>query len=94
MPGGLGTLDELFEAATLVQCRKIGPFPIILVGDEFWDGLRRYGHFLVGEKVFDAEELGFGLITDSPREAVDRIVRSLPKSARARLEPAGAAPRS
>jgi len=88
MPGGLGTLDEMFEAATLIQCRKIGPFPLILVGDEFWNGLREYGHFLVQQGVFDAAELGFGLITDSPQEAVDRIVRSLPPPLRAKLQPA------
>ena len=88
LPGGLGTLDEMFEAATLIQCRKIGPFPVILVGDRFWDGLREYGHFLVGQGVFDADELGFGLITDSPREAVDRVVRSLPPAVRERLAPA------
>ena len=87
MPGGLGTLDEMFEAATLIQCRKIGPFPVILVGDEFWDGLRQYGHFLVEQRVFDADELGFGLITDSPREAVERIVRALPPSLRSKLTP-------
>ena len=92
MPGGLGTLDELFEAATLIQCRKIGPFPLILIGDEFWNGLRDYGHFLVDQGVFDADELGFGLITDSPREAVDRIVRALPDSMRARLKPIAEAP--
>ena len=86
LPGGMGTLDELFEAATLIQCRKIGPFPLVLVGDRFWDGLRRYGHFLVSQGVFDADELGFGLITDSAHEAVDRVVRSLPPALRARLE--------
>jgi len=85
LPGGLGTLDEMFEAATLIQCRKIGPFPLILVGDEFWNGLREYGHFLVQQGVFDAAELGFGLITDSPQEAVERIVRSLPPPLRAKL---------
>ena len=86
LPGGLGTLDEMFEAATLIQCRKIGPFPLILVGDQFWDGLREYGHFLVGEGVFNADELGFGFITDSAREAVARVLRALPDSVRSRLK--------
>jgi uncharacterized protein (TIGR00730 family) len=91
MPGGLGTLDELFEAATLIQCGKVGPFPLVLVGERFWEGLRRYGRFMVKEGVFAPDELGFGHVTDSPREAVDRIVRALPASVRARLAPKAAA---
>ena len=91
MPGGLGTLDELFEAATLIQCRKVGPFPLVLVGSRFWEGLRRFGRFMVGEGVFAADELGFGHVTDSPRGAVDRIVRALPPAVRERLAPVAAA---
>ena len=87
MPGGLGTLDELFEAATLIQCGKIGPFPLVLVGSRFWDGLRRFGRFMVKEGVFAAGELGFGHVTDSPREAVDRVLRALAPPVRERLVP-------
>jgi uncharacterized protein (TIGR00730 family) len=87
MPGGLGTLDELFEAATLIQCRKIGPFPIILMGTKFWDGMRKWGQFMMKEGVFAKEEIGFGYVTDSPRQAVDLIVRSLPPAVRDHLKP-------
>lgn len=87
MPGGLGTLDELFEAATLIQCRKIGPFPVILMGAKFWKGLREWGQFMMKEGVFAKDEIGFGYVTDSPKEAVDLIVRSLPAAVRARLKP-------
>jgi len=59
MPGGLGTLDELFEAATLIQCKKIGPFPLVLMGKKFWAGLRRFGQFMMSQGVFNPEELGF-----------------------------------
>jgi uncharacterized protein (TIGR00730 family) len=87
MPGGLGTLDEMFEAATLVQCRKIGPFPLILMGATFWKGLQTWGKHLMKHGVFEKEELGFGRITDSPQEAVELILRSLPVELRNRLKP-------
>jgi hypothetical protein len=73
MPGGLGTLDELFEAATLIQCRKIGPFPLILMGSKFWKGMREWGQDMMKEGVFARDEIGFGYVTDSPREAADLI---------------------
>jgi len=87
MPGGLGTLDELFEAATLIQCKKIGPFPLVLIGTKFWEGLRKFGRFMMEQGVFKPDEVGFGRITDSPEEAVDLIVRSLPRAVRNQLTP-------
>jgi uncharacterized protein (TIGR00730 family) len=85
MPGGLGTLDELFEAATLIQCRKIGPFPVILMGVSFWEGMRKWGQFMMKQGVFTKEEVRFGWRTDSPAEAVDVIRGSLAPAVRNRL---------
>jgi len=87
MPGGLGTLDEFFEAATLIQCKKIGPFPVVLMGRSFWSGMRKWGRTLVKEGVFNQDELGFGWVTDSPAEAVEVVRRSLPPEVRRRLTP-------
>lgn len=87
MPGGMGTLDELFEAATLIQCQKIGPFPVILVGKEFWSGLREYVGFMSSQGVFAPEEIGFARIVDSPEEAVDMVLKSLPADFKSQLNP-------
>ena len=86
LPGGLGTLDELFEAATLLQCGKIGPFPLVLVGSEFWHGMRDYLLFMVEQGVFGAEEVGFARITDSADEAVESVLRSLPPALKKQLQ--------
>ena len=87
MPGGLGTLDELFEAATLIQCQKIGPFPLILMGAKFWSGLQKWGHFMMNQGVYTRDEIGFGRVTDSPVEAVELIKRGLPPALNRRLRP-------
>jgi uncharacterized protein (TIGR00730 family) len=87
MPGGLGTLDELFEAATLIQCGKIGPFPMVLMGSKFWEGFRKWGTYMMKEGTFGKDEIGFGRITDSPQEAVELIVRGLPPAVRDGLKP-------
>jgi uncharacterized protein (TIGR00730 family) len=89
LPGGLGTLDELFEAATLIQCRKIGPFPLVLIGSEFWSELREYAWKLVLAGALSEQELGFATIVDSPGDAVERIHQGLPAAVRDRLNPKG-----
>jgi len=87
MPGGLGTLDELFEAATLIQCKKIGPFPLILIGSNFWKGLREFVAFMAAEGVFTPEEVGFSRIVDTANEAVEMVLKSLPKELKKELSP-------
>jgi uncharacterized protein (TIGR00730 family) len=79
VPGGLGTLDELFEAATLIQCQKIGPFPLILVGGKFWKGLRDFISYMASQGVFTPQEVGFSRIVETPEEAVQLVLKSLPK---------------
>lgn len=87
MPGGLGTLDELFEAATLIQCHKIGPFPLILVGGKFWKGLRDFVAFMAEEGVFSPEEIGFSRIVETPEEAIEMVLAGLPQDFKNMLKP-------
>lgn len=70
LPGGFGTLDELFETATLVQTQKIKDFPLILVGKEYWKPLVEFlrGR-LVESHTIDAIDVERILVTDSPEEA-------------------------
>lgn len=87
LPGGFGTLDEVFEAATLIQTGKIGPFPIILIGEKFWGCLRTFFEKLRDEGAISEPDLGFGRITDDPEEAAELVVASLPPEIRSRLKP-------
>src|SRR5262249_8050727 len=58
LPGGFGTLDELFEAITLIQTRKIKPFPVIMVGKDYWKGLLDWmGDTLLREQMIAVEDL-------------------------------------
>jgi uncharacterized protein (TIGR00730 family) len=78
MPGGLGTLDELFEAATLVQTQRIKPFPIILVGSDYWSGLMDWirNHMLKTSKLCP-EDMDIFQIIDSPEEIVKTIKKTV-----------------
>jgi len=75
MPGGFGTLDELFEAITLIQTKKIGKFPIILVGSEFWVGLIDWVKAVLVEKYVNVspEDMNLIKIVDSSEEVVQII---------------------
>jgi uncharacterized protein (TIGR00730 family) len=75
LPGGFGTFDELFEAITLIQTKKIGRFPIVLVGEEYWSGLLDWiqGTMLNEEHNIKAEDLNLFRLVDTAEEAVAYI---------------------
>ena len=75
MPGGVGTLDELFEAITLIQTQKIGAFPIVLVGKDYWSGLMDWikNVMLEKEQNISPEDLDLFTLVDTTDEAVEYI---------------------
>lgn len=75
MPGGFGTLDELFEAITLIQTKKIGKFPIILVGSDFWAGLIDWINTVLieKEKTVHSEDMNLIKIVDTEDEVVKAL---------------------
>jgi uncharacterized protein (TIGR00730 family) len=75
LPGGLGTLDELFEAMVLVQTRKVTSFPIVLVGTAFWGPMLEWVRdTLVAEGMVSAEDLDLVQVVDDPARAVELVV--------------------
>jgi uncharacterized protein (TIGR00730 family) len=74
-PGGFGTLDEAFEALTLIQTGKIYQFPVILFGRHYWAGLIRWLHARVlGEAKISRGDLDLMLLTDDPQEAAHAVI--------------------
>ncbi len=78
LPGGFGTLDELFEALTLVQTQKITAFPIVLMGVDYWSGMFDFmRETLVARGTIDESDLGLFRLTDSLDEMVEELERSM-----------------
>ncbi len=75
LPGGFGTLDELFEALTLIQTHKIGKFPIVLVGTEFWGGLIDWLEktMLLKEENIGKDDLLIFKLVDTAEDAIKEI---------------------
>ncbi|MCL7986788.1 TIGR00730 family Rossman fold protein [Sphingobacterium sp. lm-10] len=76
MPGGFGTMDELFEAITLIQTGKIARFPIVMVGSEYWSGLFKWiQESMLGNHYISEEDLNLYRMVDTAEEAVEHIFR-------------------
>jgi uncharacterized protein (TIGR00730 family) len=74
-PGGFGTMDELFEALTLIQTGKVRDFPVVLFGKEYWQGLLDWLHnTMAADRKINNEDLKLLVVTDSPDEAVSVVV--------------------
>jgi len=74
MPGGFGTLDEIFEALTLIQTRRIKPFPVILVGRSHWEGLLKWvQESVLAREYISPEDLDLVTVLDDPDEIVQTI---------------------
>jgi hypothetical protein len=76
MPGGFGTLDELFESLTLIQTHKVARFPVVLVGSEFWGGLLDWmkNTMCEKEKNINSEDMFLFKVVDTAEDAVNHIL--------------------
>jgi len=75
MPGGFGTMDELFEALTLIQTGKVREFPVVLVGSEYWSGLVGWmRERMLADGMISPEDLDLFIICDEPHEVADHVI--------------------
>jgi len=78
MPGGFGTLDELFESLTLIQTKRIKSFPVILIDSSYWKGLIDWiKQTLIKEKSISKSDLDLLSLVDTPEEAVSIIKKTV-----------------
>ena len=78
MPGGFGSMDELFESLTLIQTQRIKPFPIVLVGSSFWSGLVEWlkASFIENGTISE-KDMNLIEIIDDPTDVVDYIKKTV-----------------
>jgi uncharacterized protein (TIGR00730 family) len=80
-PGGYGTMDELFEALTLIQTGKVKDFPVILFGKEYWSGLVDWlTRTVAGERKVDPKDLKLFRVTDDPAEVTRLVIEARNKN--------------
>jgi uncharacterized protein (TIGR00730 family) len=83
-PGGFGTMDELWEALTLIQTGKIREFPVVLVGTDYWRDLVDWvGDRMIGEGNISPEDVDLFTVTDDPEEVRDLLMAAAHRQARA-----------
>ncbi len=88
LPGGFGTMDEIFETATLVQTDKIRDFPLVLVGSDYWRGLLDFMNgSMLPQGTISPEDPGRFMVTDSPAEAVDHVLETATETFGLRWQP-------
>jgi uncharacterized protein (TIGR00730 family) len=81
LPGGFGTMDEIFETATLVQTGKVRRFPIVLLGSDYWGGLIDFvRQKMVTCGTISASDIDSLIVVDDPAEALDHIMATIPAS--------------
>ncbi len=73
MPGGFGTMDEMFEALTLIQTKKLKSFPIVIMGSDFWPEMRQFMECMIQGAVISPEDLDLIKWTDSVEEAIAHL---------------------
>jgi predicted Rossmann-fold nucleotide-binding protein len=75
LPGGIGTTDELFEALTLIQTKKILNYPVVLMGTQYWTGLTKQLQDMLSSATIDPPDLKLMLTTDDVTQALAHIER-------------------
>lgn len=81
LPGGFGTLDEFFESVTLIQTGKTRPFPVILMGKEYWGGLIQWmRQTMLVAGTINESDLNYFSVTDDPSEAAEIIAHFYEKN--------------